>query len=95
MRIAFTFTASSSGSPVFVTGAGWAATGPRSESMVIKLINKLRKAFFMHGDSLDSYLNKSENVALTFCMVWLLVRAVAGGASNGCLQNQTTAPASI
>jgi len=34
------------------------------------------------------YLYKSEKFSLTCCIVWLLVRAVTGGASDGCGKNK-------
>jgi hypothetical protein len=37
---------------------------------------------------------KSENFALTFSVVWLLVRAVTGGASDGYGKNQIPVHAS-
>ena len=41
-----------------------------------------------------SYINKSENFALTVYVVWLLVRAVTGGASDG-YGKKTSFPANI
>ena len=40
-----------------------------------------------------SYINKSENFALTLYVVWLLVRAVTGGAIDG--YGKKSFPASI
>jgi len=48
-----------------------------------------------HCLGLDSYMYKSENFALTFCIVRLLVKAVAGGASKGSGKQQAAFVASI
>jgi len=44
---------------------------------------------------LDSYTYKSENLSLTIYVVWLLVKAVSGGASTGYGKKTITVPASI
>jgi hypothetical protein len=53
----------------------------------------------MHGQKaevsflgVDSYLYKSEYFVLTFYVVWLLVRAVTGGAGNGYGKNKQPFP---
>jgi hypothetical protein len=44
------------------------------------IIKKDRRILVTAALFLDSYMFKSENFALTFSVVWLLVRAVTGGA---------------